>query len=90
MKMLIRSLRIENNNIYMNIREDVTSVLKKDKHDIIVHLMNNRDHIGGYSLLRINYEGLLKFKRIGHNPDYDLSIELDHEGKLRISGVDLI
>lgn len=88
MKMLIPSLH--HNNIYMSIRSEMHTIIKSRKYEIIVHLLNDQGHIGGYSLIRLNHEGLLKFRRVGHNANYELPLELDHEEKLCISGVDLI
>lgn len=86
MKLLIESLKNDNiNDIYMEIIYQGG--------DIIIHFTTIHSHISGYYLLRINREGMSKFKDVGEvdrHGDFIKLIITDDERKLRTIGVDLV
>jgi len=86
--MIIQSLK---HDYFGNINIDIK--YENISNDSIIHLMDKNGHINGYSLLRLNDEGLLKFRKIGSNNAREYTInklDLDKEKKLQIIGVDLV
>jgi len=99
MKLIIPSLKDDRmGEIFFENKLEKNVVIKK-KSDIILHLLDSNDcHIIGYSLIRLNDEGLMKFKRIGfigahfenRTPQSLDRIDFDQERKLIIVGADII
>jgi hypothetical protein len=100
MKLLISSLEDDQSgNIFVESKLQSNIIIKKYD-DLIIHLTNRfGDHITGFSLIRLNNEGLMKFKKIGfigahlasdRSPQSLNRIDLDKERKLIIIGVDLL
>lgn len=98
MKLLIPSLEDDQSGDIFIENKLEKNIIKDD--DVIVHLLNRwGDHITGYSLIRLNNAGLMKFKRVGfvgahftsdRSPQSLNRIDLDKERKLIIIGVDVI
>jgi len=100
MKLIIPSLKDDQVGDIFIWSKIEKNILTKSKNDVIIHLLNRfGDHITGYSLIRLNNEGLMKFKRIGfigahfasdRSPQSLDRINFDKERKLIIIGVDML
>lgn len=84
--MIIKSLKHE---LYKD--DDIHMGMKYESGDTIIHLMYKGGHIFSYSLLRLNPEGVMRFKSIGAGTaiEYKFNkMEFDIGKKLKIIGVD--
>jgi hypothetical protein len=95
MRLVIPSLKDDQfGNVFVESKTQ-KDMFSKLKWSIIIHLVDRYDnHIAGYSLIRLNNDGLMRFKNIHSDSDRShkslTRIDLDREKKLLITEVDVI
>ena len=68
--------------------------IRQNRGDILIHLIQNHDHLSGYYLCRIYYDGISLMNDVGNTDnrsDFIRTIDVSEgQKKLRIIGVDMI